>query len=144
MNEFERDCAAIDFLYLRDKRPLKFRKQIDSIKMTRWALLGLIPEKGIPMLPLKLADGNEEWDTHLVFNKDIQVSHGEEHQAMIARLEKMAEEMTNQQETDYLSRINSILQKLTRTDDETRILKLHNRILELEAKLTTATHTNIV
>lgn len=65
--------ASLDFLLFNkyDIVHIKYNRMLDNLKWIQCALLGNLPDYGIPVLPVKTAEYYEEWDKHLVFDKTL-------------------------------------------------------------------------
>jgi hypothetical protein len=139
ITEFQIDQICLEILVLRQTsyEGSAIHMKIDKMVNMRSALLGHMPERGIPHLPLilsSLSNVEEAWDCHFTFDKEKTVS-GKDEAVVIRKLNKMIDEEYNNLEAEYTNTIAKITGKKRRNQSEKKMFDTHNQILELEKRL---------
>lgn len=133
------DMLCLEFIEFRNNNEephLKtFKTKIEKLEMVKCALLGLFPERGIPLLPCKLAKDFEEWDKHLTFEK----KKGPEKRELktIESIENLIDEQYKKMDLFHKETIDQISakSKRKRTHEEIYILDVHEKLLDLEKRI---------
>jgi len=72
-DELDTIDASLEFMLFNkyDIVHIKYNRTMDNLKWIQCALLGNLPEFGIPVLPVKTAEYYEDWDKHITFDKTL-------------------------------------------------------------------------
>jgi hypothetical protein len=137
-NEIELDALCCEYVLHRydDARSKVYKQKISNAIFVLWALNGN-DKRGLPMLPIQLADESEKWDAYLRFSKHQsrhQTSSDEVDEAK-QMISKEVDRLNEEMDAEYERYITKLQKKGQKKKFETAQLLEYSKTLELEQKI---------